>query len=329
MTVYLHGLGHFHPDNEITNAFLVDLDIGTTEDWIDERVGVHSRRTVLPLDYIRETRNADPRATVEAAEYTSAELAVPAARMALKRAGLEASDIGLVLAGSSAADTCSPAEACNLAALLGIEAPAFDTNSACTSFFAPLYLLSMMDPARVPRFILIATPETMTRTVDYSDRGTAVLWGDGAAAAVVSLTEPARAQVIEATLNSSPAGHDKVVVPRIGFFRQEGQVVQKFAVKRTALLLKQLQKDHAQAGRRLGFVGHQANLRMLENVCRMCRIEPDNHHSNVADYGNTAAAGSPSVVSMGWDRFGDADDLAVIGVGAGLTWASYLLRFLR
>ena len=78
MTVFLHGLGHFHPDNEITNQFLEDLDIGTDDQWIMERVGIRSRRTALSLDYIAETRNRDPRAAIEAAEYSNAELGAPA-----------------------------------------------------------------------------------------------------------------------------------------------------------------------------------------------------------------------------------------------------------
>ena len=83
MTLALHGVGHVHPDNEITNRFLEDLDIGTTDDWILERVGIRSRRTVLPLDYIRETRNRDPRAALEAAVISNAELGRRAAEKAI------------------------------------------------------------------------------------------------------------------------------------------------------------------------------------------------------------------------------------------------------
>ncbi len=74
MTLYLHGLGHFHPENEITNRFLEELDIGTSDQWIMERVGIRSRRTMMPLDYIRETRNKDPRMALEAADYSGAQI---------------------------------------------------------------------------------------------------------------------------------------------------------------------------------------------------------------------------------------------------------------
>ena len=329
MSLYLHGLGHYHPENEISNAFLEGLDIGTNEAWILDRVGIRARRSVLPLDYIKTTRNADVRATTEAATCTQAQMGERAARMALARAGLNTSDIGMVICGSSAPDTLSPADACNVAQQLGLEVPAFDINSACTSFFVPMHLLSMMNPERLPKFILVVACESLTRTVDYNDRATAVLWGDGAAAAVISLTEPGRASISGTQLDSSPSGNTKVVVPRYGYFNQDGQAVQKFAVKRTAESLRRLRSEHADPERRFGFVGHQANLRMLESVCKLCSITADRHFSNVERFGNTAAAGSLSVLSMNWERWSDDEDIGVVGVGAGLTWAGYLLRFER
>jgi len=284
VSLYLHALGHFHPENEITNSFLEDLDIGTTDAWIMERVGIRSRRTTLPLDYIRTTRNRDPRAAQEATMHTHADTGRRAAEMALARAGIRATDVGLVIAGSSAMDTATPAEACNVARALGIEATAFDVNSACTSFFVQLHVLSLMRPDALPPFVLLVVPEAVTRAVDYTDRAAAVLWGDG-------------------------------------------RVVQMFAIKKTAQLLGELQRSHRQEGRRLHFVGHQANGRMLDAVCRQCGVPEAHHHSNVEWYGNTAGAGAASVLSMRWDDWTANDDVAVVGVGAGLTWASYLLRF--
>jgi len=117
--LYFHGFGHFHPENEITNAFLEELDIGTNDAWILDRVGIRARRSVLPLDYIRATRNADVRASGEAATCTQAQMGERAARMAIARAGLTPADIGMVISGSSAPDTLSPADACNLAQQLG------------------------------------------------------------------------------------------------------------------------------------------------------------------------------------------------------------------
>jgi 3-oxoacyl-[acyl-carrier-protein] synthase-3 len=327
VTVYLHGMGHAHPRFEITNRFLEDLDIGTSDAWILERVGIRTRRTVLPLDYIRETRNADPRAALEAADELNVDLAARAAEMAIERAGISRADIGMVIAGSSASDTHSPAEACNIACALDLEVPSLSVQSACTSFYAQLHLLSLMDPARPPDFLLLVVPDTLTTTVDYNDRASAVLWGDGAAAAVISTRHPAPRRILGNTLEGSPAGADKVVVPRVGHFRQEGRTVQMFGIKRMSRCITRLREQFECEDRVLHFVGHQANLRMLEAVRAQCDIPAECHHTNVEWYGNTGAASSASVISMNWEKWTPRDDVAVAGVGAGLTWSSYLVRF--
>ena len=103
--------------------------------------------------------------------------------------------------------------------------------------------------------------------------------------------------------------------------------MQMFAIKKTIHCYQALLENHQQPERPFHFVGHQANLRMLERVCERCDIPPDRHHSNVELFGNTAGAGSASVISQNWDRWSAEDDLAVAGVGAGLTWSSYVMRF--
>jgi 3-oxoacyl-[acyl-carrier-protein] synthase-3 len=311
-------MGHAHPEPEIDNRFLEELEIGTDDAWILERVGIRSRRTVLPLDYIRQTRNRDPREGLEAATASNATLGAAAARMAIQRADIAVSDIGMVIAGNSATDTSAPAEACNVAAELGLEVPAFDVSSACTSFYVHLYLLSLMDPTRLPDWVLLVAPESLTTTVDYNDRSSAVLWGDASAAAVVSTRHPARARILGNEIASSPTARDKVVVPRGGHFRQEGRTVQMFGIKRMVAGVSRLRDSFEQPDRRFHFVGHQANLRMLENVQNTAHIAPERHHTNVEWYGNTGAASAASVLSMRWEKWRDTDDVAVAGVGAGL-----------
>jgi 3-oxoacyl-[acyl-carrier-protein] synthase-3 len=327
VTLWLHGIGQFHPENEITNRFLEELDIGTSNEWILERVGIRARRTALCLDYIRETRNRDIRAAAEASTYTTAELGARAARMAIGRAGVDARAIGMVICGSSSPDYESPADACNVARILDIDVPAFDVNSACTSLLAQIYLLSLMDPAKLPPFLLLVAPDSLTKTVDYDDRAAAVLWGDAGAAAVISTHVRGRAEILGSSLASRPTAGDKVIVPRLGHFAQQGRIVQAFAIKQTALGFERLRAEYEHDDRPFHFVGHQANLRMLENVCRRCGISPEQHHTNVEWYGNTGAASSASVISMQWEKWEPRDDVAVVGVGAGLTWSSYLLRF--
>ncbi|MBM4357746.1 MAG: ketoacyl-ACP synthase III [Deltaproteobacteria bacterium] len=325
--MHLHGIGHFHPPNVIDNAFLESLDIGTTEDWITSRVGIHARRTVLPLDYIRTTKNRDLRAAVEAAEYTNARTGALAAQAAMARAGVSPAQIGMVVAGGCSPDHCIPAEASAVARELGIEAPAFDLHSACSTFGAQLHFLGQLGTA-LPDFVLCVVPENTTRIVDYADRSSAILFGDATAAAVVSTRHPGRARLVHSEFGGSPEGALDVTIPRTGHFAQNGSKVQKFAIKRMTDLFLAC-RDHLsdEAAARLVYVGHQANLTMLEAVARRSDLAPDRHWFNIDRFGNQAAAGAPTVLSERWDSVQPGEHVAVVVVGSGLSWSSLLFEF--
>jgi 3-oxoacyl-[acyl-carrier-protein] synthase-3 len=330
--MYLHAAGHFHPETIITNAFLQEeLGLDTSDAWILERVGIRQRHTVLPLDYLRQTRNRDVRAAQEAALYSNAETGRRAAQLALERAGLKPSDIGLVVAGGCSPDECIPAEANRIAEALGIEAPALDLNSACSSFCTQLYFLEGMRPERLPDFVLVVNPENTTRVVDYSDRSTSVLWGDGTSAAILSPRVPGRWRVTQTMLRGDPSGAGKVRVPRSGHFTQQGAAVQAFAIKRATETLLELRSrwlaDHPERRpEELSFIGHQANLRMLEAVKQRGEVPDSRHFFNVDRRGNTGASGAPSVLSENWDSPDLGDAVALTVVGSGLTWSGALLE---
>lgn len=325
--LYLHGLGHFHPENEFDNAFLESLDIGTTDQWIMARVGIKSRRTVLPLDYIRSTKNKDLRGAQEAALYSNAETGRRAALMALERAGITPADVGLVMAGGCSPDTCIPAEAGRIAKLLGISGPAFDVHSACSTFGVHINLLNLMGP-NAPDYALILCPENSTRVIDFSDRSSCVLFGDATSAAVVSCRIPSRARVVSSVFNTNTIGCDEVTIPRVGHFSQNGSAVQKFAIKQMTTLLDDIQTSVGPERReRVIYVGHQANLTMLEAVCRRCEIPPARHLSNIVSYGNQAAAGAPVVLSQHWESFKAGDVVALVVVGSGLSWSGLHIEF--
>jgi 3-oxoacyl-[acyl-carrier-protein] synthase-3 len=312
---YIHGLGHFHPENVIDNAFLEALDIGTNDTWILDRVGIRARRTVLPLDYIRATRNADPRAGFEAALYDDAETGARAARMAIARAGIDPGQIGLVVAGGCGPDMAIPVDAARIAEKLGIDVPCVDLSAACSTFGAHMSLI------RPEGFALIVQAENLTRCIDYRDRSTAVLWGDGTSAAVISATEPARMRASGFVFGGRPSDWRKITIPRFGHFKQEGPAVQKFAIKQTRELVAATRAG-ARDPARLAFVGHQANLLVLQNVVRGLQLDPSRHFSNVVELGNTGASGAPSVLSQRWAEWQDGDEIAVAVVGGGLAWAS-------
>jgi 3-oxoacyl-[acyl-carrier-protein] synthase-3 len=322
--LFLLSVGHFHPENVIDNAFLEALDIGVDTNWILERVGIHHRRTVLPLDYIRHTKNSDPRAADEAAEFSNAVTGAHAARLAMGRINLKAKDIGMVIAGGCSPKYSIPAEACVIAAELNLECPAFDVSSACSTFAAQMHFLNSFRPEALPDYVLLVSAENNTRRINYRDRSTAVLWGDASTAAIVSPRIPGRIRVDKTTLHSDPSGWDKVMIPSGGFFQQDGAAVQSFAIRKTLSLIDELQTcDEGKA--HPTFIGHQANLMMLETVRRKAEIPAENHLFNVDRYGNCGASGAPAVLSENWDGIPEGQ-LCVAVVGSGLTWGGMRLN---
>jgi 3-oxoacyl-[acyl-carrier-protein] synthase-3 len=324
--LYIHGVGHFHPENRIDNAFLSALHIGTDDAWITERVGIRCRRTVLPLEYIASTRNARPAEAAGASLYTNAQTGAAAARHALDRAGLQPSDIGLVIAGGCSPQYSIPAEACLVAAELGIHAVAYDVSSACSSFAVQLHHLRGMRPEALPDYVLVLNVENNTRTVNYNDRRTAVLWGDGSAAVVVSAKKPAPVRVTHSVVHSDPAGWQKVVIPAGGHFAQEGSAVQGFAIRKSLSTLAELGKHAHGDPAAMHFIGHQANLLMLNSVCERGQIDPARHLRNVDEYGNCGAAGAPAVLSQHWESLPPGGEIALVVVGSGLTWGGLLIE---
>ncbi|MFK8013823.1 MAG: ketoacyl-ACP synthase III [Gammaproteobacteria bacterium] len=328
--LYVHGAGHFHPENVIDNRFLEELDIDTSDAWIVDRVGIRERRTVMSLDYIKTTRNADPAAALEASDYTNAQTGARAATAALECAGLGVDDVGLILAGSCTPQTSCPAESCTIGGELGVEVPGIDVNSACSSLAAQIYLLDQMRPEALPDYVLVINPDNSTRGINYADRDTCVLWGDGTAALVVSTKVPAPLQISHSTFTSQPSGHEKVQFLQHRHFRQDGRTVQTFAIKRTVAMIKQMRKNLTEEeNARLKFIGHQANLAMLASVCKWTGIDSDNHLYNVDRFGNCGAAGGPSVLSQNFDSLVAGDVIALAVVGSGLSWGGMLLHKTR
>ena len=324
--LYLHGLGHFHPPNVIDNDFLASLDIGVDCNWIEERVGIRERRTTMSLDYIRETRNLDTRASAEGSTVSTVDMAREAALCALRRAGVEAKSIGMVIAGGCCPEMLIPAEACRVAAALEMPAVAFDLSAACASFAAQIHFVSQMQPESLPDFLIVLNVEAFTRTIDYSDRKSAVLFGDAATAAVLSPRIPSSRRIVASTFHTEPAGHNQITIPAGGHFSQDGHRVQLFAIRKTSEMVQHFQSQrngHEPAEEY--FVGHQANLRVLEGVCGRLNIPEPRHLTNVARFGNCGAAGAPSVLSQNWESL-KPSVVNVAVVGSGLSWGGVRIQ---
>jgi 3-oxoacyl-[acyl-carrier-protein] synthase-3 len=296
------------------------LDIGIDAGWVEERVGILERRTTMSLDYIRTTRNIDTRAAAEAATTSTMEMGKQAAGMALRRAELEPSAIQMVIAGGCCPEMLIPAEASRVAAALGIPAVAFDVSAACSSFIAQIHFILQMRSETLPDFILVMSVEAFTRTINYSDRKSAVLFGDGASAAIVSPRVASSTRILDSSFHTDPAGHDLITIPAGGHFDQDGHKVQLFAIRKTAEMIDQTRFGScADPHVNEYFIGHQANLRVLEAVCRRLTIPPKSHLTNVERFGNCGAAGAPSVLSQNWDTLGSCG-ISMAVVGSGLSW---------
>jgi 3-oxoacyl-[acyl-carrier-protein] synthase-3 len=291
-----------------------------------ERVGIQNRRTILPLDYIRQTKNINVRESFAVRQYTNAKMEAIAARQAIERAGIKKEDIGLLISGTSTPDNIAPAEASAVATEIGIEVACFDLNSACSTFGMQVNMLMRMQPEELPPYILLVLAETPTKSINYSDRSSAVIFGDAAFAAVVSTTVPSDKVFVSGGFNARPSGWTKVGIKYDWTFHQDGNAVQGFAIRTTTECLKILQDEYEAKAKRFVFIGHQANLLMLKAVCERRGVAPERHWFNVDQFGNTACCSGPSVLSMHWNDIQPGDNIAMVIVGAGLAWAYMMLK---
>lgn len=336
--VRLVSLGHFHPPTVLDNAFFDELDIGSSSDWIASATGILSRRSVLTRDMIRALRRGEVSSLElrrSGAVMTVAGMLRPAWEMACARAGVALPQVDQVIAGTSVPDYDIPANACAVAGELGLAAPegAFDANSACSSFVLALHLARQLLQARSApggATLAIFHPERYTTRVDYADRASCILWGDGATAGWVTSGDegpPGGFEIVDTWMESNPEKYALVQIPEGGTFWQNGRAVQKFAITKTVAAAKVLLERHGLRADDLAyFIGHQANLRMLQSAASALGLGPEQHLFNVDCFGNQGAAGVSATLSAAWDRIKPGDSVLLAVVGAGLTWGAALLR---
>lgn len=327
--LHILGMGTCHPTTAIDNHFLEALDIGTNAQWIEEKIGILERVTTLPLDYIKATRNRDPRMAKEAAGATATDLGVAAAEKALSQAGVKASDIGMVIVNCCSPQQTVPGEAVRVAEGLGIHAEAYDVYTACPAFALHIDFVRNFDEAKLPEFVLCVSTATLTHHVNYNDRSDGAIWGDGAAAWVVSARNVGRLEVLDSMFAADPTRCAAVVVDSYGFFHQDGRAVRDFSVRQTVRLVKAIEESYPIDWNRDIFIGHQANRTMLEQITNNREIPPTNHWHNVTYLGNQAGAGAPASLSMHWDDMTPGQHIVVAVVGAGLSWGSIVMRVLE
>lgn len=305
--MFLSRLAAFRPEQVLSNQDLSRM-VDTSDEWIFEHVG------------IRERRRAPADLPVHA-------LGAAAARRALE--GVDPASIDLVVCGLSVSEYQIPSTANLVAAEVGLaDAAAFDLKAACSSFVFAAHALRGLFAAGQHRRALLVVPEMYTRAVDYTDRNTCVLWGDAAFACLVDAEQPAGLSlwVEDTRIGSRSKDWQAVQIPPGGFFLQAGTTVQGFAIRKMAAIAQeQLAAKSLQPADLAWFVGHQANAGILSRVCDRLGIAADRHLTNIEKFGNTGAAGAPSVLADNQEKFRDGDRILVATVGAGLSWGTALL----
>jgi 3-oxoacyl-[acyl-carrier-protein] synthase-3 len=319
-------MGCCHPSTQIDNQFLESLNVGTTAQWIVDKIGIIERRSTLPLDYIRETRNQDPRAAREVASMTPTEMGVVACEEALKRAGISAGQVGMLICNCCTPNETVPTEGQRIAAALGVAGRTFDVFTACPVFALHVDFVSNFEEESLPDYVLCVSTAALTQNVNYNDRSDGAIWGDGAAAWVLSSRKEGRLTVTDSFFAADPTRCDAVVVDNYGFFRQDGRAVRDFSVRQTVRLIKRMEELYEIDWSRDIFIGHQANYTMLQQITNNREIPESNHWYNVVHLGNQAGAGAPATMAMHWDQLKSGQKLVVAVVGAGLSWGSVLLQ---
>jgi 3-oxoacyl-[acyl-carrier-protein] synthase-3 len=320
----IRGWGMYVPDRVMTNRDLEAL-VDTTDEWIRTRTGISERRIAAP------------------GESTSS-MGYEAARRAIELAELTPADIDLVIVGTATPDFQFPATACLIQDALGIHGGAFDLEAGCTSFMYGLAMASAAIAAGMHHNVLVVGSESLSRILDWEDRATCVLFGDGAGAVVVSEgrhaglapqyvlgSDGSGAQVLCLPAGGSrmPA-REETVRDRLHFVRMAGPEVYRFATRVVAEATTQvLGKVGLDANDVDLFIPHQANTRIIEAAVRRLKIPWERVFVNIDRYGNTSSASIPIALCEAVDagRLRPGDRVVMVGFGAGLTWGAGAIQW--
>lgn len=315
------GTGSYLPAKVLTNDDLAKF-VDTSDEWIAARTGIRQRH-------------------VAAEGETTGDLAVHAALRALEAAGTDASEIELIVVGTTTPDLVFPSTACLVQARLGIAGcPAFDVNAACSGFIFALSVAEKFIASGSVKTALVIGSETLTRMVDWSERTTCVLFGDGAGAVVVEAVPAGfgiRSMVMGADGSGAHHLHRKAVgkclpngEPLADSLYMNGREVYKFAVRvMNTATIEAVEKAGMTTEDISLFVPHQANLRIIEAARERLRLDPERVIVTVDEYGNNSTASIPLALRHALDggRIAAGDNLLLVTFGAGLSWASSVLTW--
>ncbi|SHM09181.1 3-oxoacyl-[acyl-carrier-protein] synthase-3 [Caldanaerovirga acetigignens] len=318
------GLGSYVPERVLTNQDLEKM-VETSDEWIRERTGISFRRI------------ADE-------DMATSDLAAKAAREAIEMAGVKPEDLDLIIGATVTPDMMFPSTACIVQhEIKATRAAAFDLSAGCTGFIYALTVAAQFVASGMYRNVLVFGAEILSKIVDWQDRNTCVLFGDGAGAAVVSAVESGG--ILESILGADGGGKDLLFIPAGGskepasfetvkgrkhFIKMNGNEVFKFAVKiMEESTRKVLEKANLTPQDVDLVVPHQANVRIIEAATRRLNISKEKVMVNIDRYGNMSAASIPVALYEAYKarKIKKGDKVVLVGFGAGLTWGANLIEW--
>ena len=322
--ISITGIGAYAPEHVVTNDDLSKL-MDTSDEWIVERTGIHERR-------------------VAADDQALSDIALPAARAALAQAGLEAGTIDLLIVATITPDMAFPSAGAIIADELGAtDAAAYDLSAGCTGFMYAVAQGYGMVAAGLASHALVVGGDVLSRILDWSDRGTAVLFGDGAGAVVLERVSEGGFLGFELGADGSggpqlylPAGGSRspataeTVAEHKHYVQMNGREVFKFA---TRVLVTSAEKVLAECGKTIDdvdvYIPHQANVRIIDHAAEKLGIPKEKIVVNVERYGNTSSGSIPLALAdaQAEGRLQEGALVLMTGMGAGLTWGSGLIEW--
>jgi 3-oxoacyl-[acyl-carrier-protein] synthase-3 len=318
------GLGAYVPEKILTNADIEKI-VDTSDEWIRTRTGIRERHVAAP-------------------DQATSDLALPAAREALKNAGLTPQDLDLIVVATTSPDMIFPSASCYLQTKLGANCGAFDLAAACSGFAYALSVAEGFVKSGIYKNILVVGAETITRFINWNDRGTCVLFGDGAGAAVVSRSKDGHG-ILASYLGADGSQSEILQIPAGGsrlppsaetiangqhYIRMAGPELFKIAVKTMdQAVRKVLEHEKLQVKDIDCLIPHQANNRILQAVAERLEIPAEKVFINVDRYGNMSSASTVvalyEAVKTGVVKKGDY--VVLVAFGGGLTWGASLIKW--
>ncbi len=318
MSVIFKGIGTYYPDNVLSN-FDLEKMVDTTDQWISARTGIKERR-ILPPD---DTRNAS-------------DLGVSASLEALENAGIKAQELDGIIATAINPDKYFPATACIIQHKLGASGFAFDITAACAGFvFAVNTATALIQSGQCER-ILVVGAELLSRVVDWNDRNTCVLFGDGAGAVVLSRSDEPNCGVLASRIQSDGSAeqilylNNSVNSKGPSFMTMDGKSVFKMAVTELTNVVNQTLSDVGLSVDDIDIaLFHQANLRILSAVGKRLHLDEDKVFVNGHKFGNTSSASIPLAMAdaMSQGKIKKGDLVVLAAIGGGMSWGCNVVRW--